>query len=68
MRTFLLLPSTLLLIIGFSTINAIQAKRLDAHDAEAENSLVRRRILQTSMSLSTIDGLKGAAEGMCHKE
>ena len=34
MRTFL--PSTLLLVISFGAINAIQAKRLDASDAEAE--------------------------------
>ena len=66
MRTYL--PSTLLLVIGIGAINAIQAQRLNTYDAEAGNSLVRRRSLQTSMSLSTVDGLKGAAEGMCHKE
>ena len=61
MRTFL---PTILLAIGCGTINAVQAGRIRSYnDAEEENALLRRRILQTSMSLSTVEGLKGA-EGM----
>jgi len=58
MKTFL---PTLILAIGCG-INAVQAGRLRSYDAEEETSLLRGRMLQTSMSLSTIDAqpLKGA--------
>ena len=58
MKTFL---PTLILAIGCG-INAVQAGRLRSYNAEEETSLLRGRMLQTAMSLSTIDAqpLKGA--------